>query len=188
MPNIIKLNVNALEIQMPASFFISPVLLRHTEEGELAHSRVLRNLQDFSVLAFNTHNHTSHIQLINWPCTEGPHVYSKYPSLAHYCDKSILQACCQLERLGSWSANFDDNQFNITCYISRWSGNEPQGDEKPTELLLTIRQNCCLYVEFSWAKAFRCTRPSPSVLPPQEVCHLTLTFWLCLLGMFTAVS
>lgn len=33
IPNIIKLNLNALEIQMPASVFISPVLLRHTEEG-----------------------------------------------------------------------------------------------------------------------------------------------------------
>lgn len=174
---------------MPASVFISPVLFRHTGGESWLMVGVSGVLQAFSVLAFNTHYHNAHIQLINLPCTKGAHVYSKYTSLAHYCDKSILQACCQLERLGSWSANFEDNQFNIACYISRWSGNGPQGDEKPAELLLTIRQNCCLHVAFAWAKAFWCTGPSPSVLPLQEVsrmtaCHLTtLTLWLCLLGV-----
>lgn len=83
---------------MPASVFISPVLFRHTGGESWL---MLGVLQAFSVLAFNTHHHTAHTQLINLPCTKGAHVYSKYTSLAHYCDKSVLQACCQLERLGS---------------------------------------------------------------------------------------
>lgn len=37
--------------------------------------------------------------MTNWHCTKGAHVYSKYPSLAHDYDKSILKACCQLESL-----------------------------------------------------------------------------------------
>lgn len=169
--NITKLNVNALEIQMPACVFISPVLLRHTGEGSwltVGFSGVPKLSVFWHLIAIAT----LLILADKLALHKRAQVCAKYPSLAHYCDKSILQACCQLEGLSSWSANFDNNQFNKTCYISRWSGNEPQGDEKPAELLLTIRQNCCLHAAFAWAKAFLCTGPSPSVLSLQEV-HVT---------------